>query len=285
MGFRSFLKICYRYSQTILFSLFFSSTEFKACLSIYLRKMYLALFQDLIAVGRQYEHARYSYGNDNSQQKAMNFDQASKSTVLAQERGKLPTRTRRYEEWGLTELQQLAHPITNVPSICTTPPDSMKHEPLNNTICKNPKYDGNDSRSIRNDIHKGIAQPNSSGCDIGEQENSESALGTDTKEDIEEFSCSLYQHDVESLTKDFEDWLRLAQGVAREACCDDLAGSASSRVGLSMATSRSCQELILWRPDPTTASRNSSTGRFSVGRRFSLDQPIVYPFRNKRNSV
>ncbi|KAF8435526.1 hypothetical protein BGX38DRAFT_1145651 [Terfezia claveryi] len=246
--------------------------------------MYLALFQDLIAVGGHNDkNIGYSYGYGNSQQ-PMNFDQASESTVKAQEQGKLPTRSRIYEGWELTEQQHLAHPITKVPLIFITPPDSIKHEPLNKTICKNPKYDGNDSGSISNE-HKEIDPPNSRVCDTGKQENSESALGTDTREDIEEFSCSLYQHDVESLTKDYQDWLRLAQSVAREACGDDLASSASSRVGPSMATSRSCQELILWRPDPASASRNASTSRISVGRRFSLNQPIVYPFRNKRNSV
>jgi len=251
--------------------------------STYLRKMYLALFQDLIAVGGQYDNIRYSYGNDDSRQKSMDFGRASKNTVKTEERGKLPAwaaKHRKYEgsRWELPEPQELAHPIAKVPAICITPPDGMKHEPLNYT-CENPKYDGNDSRSISDDSHEEVDQPR---CDIGREVDSKSALRTDTMEDIEELSCSPY-HDVESLTKDYEDWLRLAQGAAREACGDDLAGSESGRAGPSMlAASHSCQELILWRPEPTTASRKAST---SVGRRFSLNQPIVYPFRNKRNSV
>ena len=236
--------------------------------------MYLALFQDLIAVG-QYDNARYSYGNDDLRQTSTNFDLAPQKRATAH-----------VHRSGFLDPQQLGDPIAQIPSICVTPPDSKKPEPLIYTICEDAKYGhgGNGSRPISDGPHEEVDQPNSSGCNTGRKEGSVpvSTLGTSTMEDIEELSCSPYQHDVESLTQDYEDWLRLAQGAMKEACGDYLADSAGGRISPSMATS---QELILWRPEPTTTSRKASTRRFNVRRRFSLNQPMVYPFRNKRNSV
>ena len=237
--------------------------------------MYLALFQDLIAVGGQYDSVQYSYGNVNSQQMSMNFDRESKNTGKTEERHQFipPGMAKPLRHEGrFPESQNLAHPIAEVPSICLTTPDSTKPEPLNYRIFENHTYDGNDSIS---DDHE---EPNSNGWDISRKEDPNSALRTDT---MEKLSCSPYQHDVESLTRDYEDWLKSAQGAVRETDSDDLAGSARGRVGPSKAT---CQELILWKPEPTIASRKASA-RFSMGRKFSLDWPMVYPFRKQRNSV
>lgn len=256
-----------------------------------LLNMYLPLFQDLIAVGQSsyvpcsHRHQIYSSTSRGASKPLSTIPRGRLRTMGKEEFSAEGSRRLSFEaespESAELGPQTTPQPIGDVPRICVTPPDSR--EPPSHTMHESPSNDDNHIQ-FSEQSHEAVDQYDNGTSAIEESHGSKTAASTSVEDGIG-FSGVSYEHDSESLAKDFDDWLKLAQETGGNDRGHSVVDSADCRVGPSMQTTKNCQELIRWRPKAIFIGSDEYQRKPSVERRFSLNQSTVYPFRTKRNSV